>query len=115
MLRYKIKMTGYAEQDIEEIGDYIAFQLRNAKAAVNMTKGVRQVIKSLAVNPERHELDSDDMLAKAGVRRYYYKDYKIYYMVYKAECSVVVLRILHTRVDSKAKIYRVFGGDNLSD
>lgn len=60
-------------------------------------------------NPQRHELDDCEDLAELGVRRIYYKNYKIYYSVYEKDSTVIILRILHMLVDSKAKICRVFG------
>jgi len=107
--KYKLQITEYAEQDLEEIGDYIANQLKNYDSAVNMVRGLRGEINTLSIAPERHELDEDDMLAGIGVRKHYYKNYKIYYMVYEPNDAVIILRILHMLVDSKAKIYRLFG------
>lgn len=109
MHKYHLKITAYAEQDLQEIGDYIAFQLKNAKAAVNMVRGLRREMNALTLNPKRHELDEDSGLAALGVRKHYYKNYKVYYMIYDKTDSVLILRILHMSVDSRAKIYRVFG------
>ncbi len=64
MHKYNLKITELAEQDLEEIGDYIAFRLKNPSAAIDMV----------------HEFTD----------------------------NVVVLRILHMLVDSRAKLYRVF-------
>lgn len=47
-------------------------------------------------------------MAGLGVRKHYYKNYKIFYMIYEQSDSIVVLRILHMLVDSRAKIYRLF-------
>lgn len=53
-------------------------------------------------------MDEDEVLAALGVRKSYFKNYKIYYMVHESTDNVVVLRILHMLVDSRAKLYRVF-------
>ncbi|HBA68737.1 MAG TPA: type II toxin-antitoxin system RelE/ParE family toxin, partial [Lachnospiraceae bacterium] len=37
----------------------------------------------------------------------YYKNYKIYYVV--EDNSVIIVRILHMLVDSRAWLYRTFG------
>lgn len=84
MKKYKVRITDLAEQDFEEI-------------------------TTLASMPKRNELEEDKILSELGVRRHYYKSYKIYYMVYEQENCIVVLRILHTLVDGRTKIYRVFG------
>lgn len=109
MHKYKIAITELAEQDLEEIGDYIAFQLKNPQAATGMVRALQKEVNFLALYPERHELDDDSLLAELNVRRHYHQNYKIYYMVHEPTDSVVVLRILHMLVDSKAKIYKIFG------
>lgn len=81
MKQYRIEITNLAEMDLENIGDYIAYELKNSTAAENTVKGIRKQINSLVSFPERNELDEDEMLAKIGVRRDYYRNYKIYYMI----------------------------------
>lgn len=107
MQQYKIKITDLAEQDLENLGDYIAYQLKNPSAAVNTVKGIRKQINSLRTFPERNELDDDPMLASIGVRMDYYKNYKIYYIV---ESDVIyIVRIFHMLVDSRTWLYRSLG------
>ena len=77
MKQYQIEITELAEQDLEN----------------NF--------------PERNELDEDELLAKLGVRKDYYRNYKIYYVI-DAD-TIYIVRILHMLVDSKAWLYRTFG------
>ena len=107
MQQYKIKITDLAEQDLENAGDYIAYQLKNPMAAVNTVKGIRKQINDLRTFPERNELDEDPVLANLGVRMDYFKNYKIYYIV--ENDTIYVVRILHMLVDSRAWLYRTFG------
>ena len=107
MKHYRIEITELAEQDLENAGDYIAYELKNPTAAINTVEGIRTQINSLSDFPERNELDEDEMLAKLGVRMDYYKNYKIYYII-DAD-TIYIVRILHMLVDSKAWLYRTFG------
>ena len=91
---------------MENAGDYIALELKNPTAALNTVKGIRLQINSLSVFPERNELDEDYMLAELGVRKDYYKNYKIYYVI-DAD-TIYIVRILHMLVDSRARLYRTF-------
>jgi plasmid stabilization system protein ParE len=52
-------------------------------------------------------LDEDETLAGLGVRKDYYRNYKIYYVI-DAD-TIYIVRILHMLVDSKAWLYRTFG------
>lgn len=107
MRRYQIRITELAEEDIENAGDYIVHKLKNPSAAERTVRGIRAKINSLADFPERNELDEDELLAGLGVRKDYYRNYKIYYVIEKD--TIYIVRILHMLVDSKAWLYRTFG------
>ena len=107
MRHYQIEITDLAEQDLENAGDHIAYNLKNPTAAINTVKGIREKINSLSEFPERNDLDEDELLAELGVRMDYYKNYKIYYTI--DVDTIYIVRILHMLVDSKAWLYRTFG------
>ena len=109
MPEYKIKITDLAEQDLENAGDYIANVLQNPSAAAGMMRDIRRSILKLRYLPERHELDEDPLLAELGVRKIYFKEYKIFYTIDSDTNTVYVIRILHMLVDSKMRLYRTFG------
>lgn len=110
MRQYRIRITELAEEDLEDAGDYIAYELKNPSAAENIVSGIRAKIYSLVDFPERNELDEDKVLAGLGVRKEYYRNYKIYYII--EEDIIYIVRILHMLVDSKAWLYRTFGLQN---
>lgn len=109
MHQYRIEITDLAEQDLENAGDYIAFQLLNPQAAVNTVRGIRKKINELQNFPERNELDEDTILAELGVRMDYYRNYKIYYVINSEMHIVFIVRILHMLVDSRVWLYQTFG------
>lgn len=59
MGQYQIRITKLAEEDLENAGDYIAYELKNLSAAKNTVSGIRERINSLMDFPERNELDED--------------------------------------------------------
>lgn len=65
---------------MEFAADYIAFDLKNPSAAVGIVQGIH--------------MD-------------FYKNYKIYYVV--EDNVIIIIRILHMLVDSRAWLYRTFG------
>ena len=72
-----------------------------------MVKGIRTQINTLVNFPERNELDEDELLAGLGVRKDYYRNYKIYYVI--EGDTIYIIRILHMLVDSKAWLYQTLG------
>lgn len=107
MRQYRIEITKLAEEDLENIGDYIAYKLKNPSAAINTVSGIRTKLNDLACFPEKSELDEDEELAKLGIRKIYYRNYKIYYSI--EEETVYIIRILHMLVDSRTLLYRTLG------
>ncbi len=105
---YRIEITELAERDLEDAGDYIAFELVNPKAALDTVRGIRAQINKLEYFPERNELDEDPVLATFGVRMDYYRNYKIYYVADNENSVVYVIRILHMLVDSRMWLYKTF-------
>lgn len=97
MSQYKLEITDLAEEDMEELTDYIASKFKDPFAALKTLDRIREVIASLRQWPERHELDRNPELASRGIRRIYYRNYKIYYIV--GDSTVKILRVLHMLVD----------------
>lgn len=106
MKEYKVITLPLAEEDIADQTDYIAFELKSPETAINMVKGFRKVITSLSLFPQSHELDEDEELAGYGIRKIYYKNYKIYFVIDERGQTVYILRVFHMLVDSREKILR---------
>lgn len=108
MTEYKVITLPLAEEDITDQTDYIAFELKSPETAINMVRGFKKVINSLSLFPQSHELDEDEELAAYGIRKTYYKNYKIYFLIDEKEQTVYILRVFHMLVDSREKILRIF-------
>ena len=50
-------LTNYAEMDLENIGDYIAYVLLNPESAISTVKGIRRQVSELEYFPERNPLE----------------------------------------------------------
>ena len=108
MYKYHVETLPLAEEDIIRNTDYIAFDKKSPDTALALARGFRKEIANLANSPQRHECDEDEELANYGVRKHYYKNFKIYYLIDEQESVVYILRVLHMLVDSKALLLRIF-------
>lgn len=54
--KYFIEITDSAEQDLENLGDYIALELKSPSATLNTVIGIKQSLLCLGTNPSRHVL-----------------------------------------------------------
>lgn len=106
--RYQLQILPLAEEDIIDISDYIAFEKQAPQAALALVRGLRKEIKKLEFYPQRHEIEPDRILAEYGVRRHYYKNYKIFYIIEENEKTVYIVRVLHMLVDSRAELLKFF-------
>lgn len=90
-----------AEQDIIQNTDYIAYEKKALETAVKLAQGLRKAIEDLEFMPMQHEVDEDEELAEKGIRKCYYKNYKIFFFIDLKRETVYVLRVLHMLVDAK--------------
>ena len=101
---YKVMMLPLAEEDIMNNTDYIAFEKKSPETALELAMGFRNTIAKLEFMPEAHALDDDKELAIKGIRKCYYRRYKIYFYIDESAKKVYVLRVLHMLVDAKPKL-----------
>jgi len=106
VFRYKVETLPLAEEDIANHTDYIAFELNAPETAIRIARGLRQTINDLGVFPYKHELDEDEELASYEIRKTYYKNYKIYFVIEEKEQTVFILGVCHMLLDSKRSVLR---------
>lgn len=101
---YEVMILPFAQEDIEAQADYIAFELEAPETALKLVNGFKKIINNLSIFPQRHELDEDPELKKYGIRKTFYKNYKIYFWINENEKVVYIIRVFHMLVDSRKKI-----------
>lgn len=105
MQLYTIEMTDLAKMDLENLGDYIAFELFNPMAAGRIVQGIRMRVNELRKFPMKYKLDEDLILAELGVHRTNFENYEIFYIIDEVNFIVYVIRILHSLTDYKPQLY----------
>ena len=89
--KYKVKITESAQNDIEDIWQYIA--LDNFKTATKFLDKIEQKIDSLQRFPERNPLIPENEILKSDYRHLLFSNYRI---IYRIEGSIVyILRVFH--------------------
>lgn len=105
---YRVITLPLAEEDIADQTDYIAFELKMPETAMNTVRGFKKTINNLSIFPQSHEVDEDEELAKYGIRKTYYKIYKIYFLIDELKKVVYILRVFHMLVDSRTELLKIF-------
>ena len=106
MFQYKVETLPLAEKDIVSQTDYIAFELKAPETAIRIARGLRKTLNNLSILPHRHELDEDEELARHKIRKTYYKNYKIYFVISEKEQIVFILGVYHMLENSKKRVLR---------
>ena len=98
MERYKVKIYPSAQQDLQEIVDYL--NTLSPSAALRYYDKLTEEIASLSTMPERCPRPRDLALAAKGYRYLIVENYLIFYVV--SGGTVQIRRILYGRRDYRA-------------
>lgn len=98
MRKFDVQTTPAAEQDIDEIVDYLL--LEDPNAALSFLDELEHVKRQLADFPESGALMRTKRFARKGYRFLTALGYLVFY-VFREE-TVVVMRIIHARRNSRA-------------
>lgn len=96
-MKYRIHITGKAEQDITEAADYIEFQLMNPEAADALLDKIDAEVNTLSSMPQKHQLVEDPVLNAIGIRFILVNNYMAFYIIDEPEKTVHVIRFLYQK------------------
>ena len=97
MKEYRILVSKKAENDINNIIDYIAFELKNKNAAFNLYIKLKEIILSLSEIPQRHPLVQENYLYKQGYRKIIVENFIVFYLISEENSKVNIIRILSNK------------------
>ncbi len=96
-MEYILQLTPQAKADIADACHYIAFELENHQAAIDLANGIYDVIFALDVMPNRNPVWPREPWRSRSVRWTGYKNYNIFYAVDDESATVNVLRVFYNR------------------
>lgn len=96
-MEYTPQLTPQAKADIADACRYIAVELENSQAAVDLANGIFEVIFGLDVMPKRYPVWPREPWRSREVRWTAYRNYNIFYVVDDETAIVKVLRIFYNR------------------
>ncbi|MCX7843064.1 MAG: type II toxin-antitoxin system RelE/ParE family toxin [Clostridia bacterium] len=99
MIKYNLVIAEAAEADLNEIADYISYELKEPTTALKQLARIQEAMATLEELPERHSLVQDKYLAAKGIRKLPIDNYLLFYTVNKSANTVNIVRVLHGRRD----------------
>ncbi len=92
---YTLEITESAEEDLDQITEYLGRRLANPPAAMALLDEIDQVSNTLEETPELFPLCSDSRLAELGYRKAIVRAYILVYEIDKTAQVVRILRFFH--------------------
>ena len=98
---YTLKFTPKAEEDLDEIYDYMATKLFAETAAESLMDKIENAFMRLEEYPFSCSFVFDGPLKSRGYRKLIVDNYIAFYLVNKSEKQVIIMRVLYGASDYK--------------
>ena len=108
MKRFEIFLTPDAERDLNELDDYISFQLCAPYTAASFIRDIRQSISELGNAPKRFRLLEDEPWHSRGIRRMNTKSFAVFFLVHEEYSEVYVQNIIYQKRDLKKVLSELY-------
>ena len=99
-----LEITESAEDDLDQITNYLGTTLANPQAALAILDEIDHVSDTLESTPELFPFCADSRLAELGYRKAHVRAYILVYDIDKVTQRVRVLRIFHSSENYVAKL-----------
>lgn len=94
---YKIEITQYAFRQLEEIRNYITYELMAPGAAFNLMAKIKKEITELQWFPGRYALVNEQKWRKQGIRKFPVKIFLVYYWIEEDLKFVHIIAVIYGR------------------
>ena len=99
MNEYKIIITPDAEYDLNELDDYITFELLAPDVAINFISDIKEQIKSLNKAPKRFHLVEYEPWHSRNVRRMNVNSFAVFYYIDEDNSEIYIMNVLYQKRD----------------
>lgn len=94
---YEVKITRQAQNQMDEIIEYISQKLSAPNAANNLIEKMEKSIVSLTEFPERYQLIEEEPWRTKGVRKIVVNNFLVYYWIDIEEMKVQVIAVIYAK------------------
>lgn len=98
-MKYTVRLTDTAKQDLREIAFRIAEQAKDIELAKRFVGELRDECQKLDVFPNAGNIPKDRVICSAGYRFIVHNKYLIFYLVDEDEKPVNIIAILNAKKD----------------
>ena len=101
---YTVKITRQAEEQLKEIRNYIAEELKVPDTAKDWLRGMSEKIKLLDHSPSRVKLVDDEPWRSEGIRRMPVKNFYVYFWIDEGNKIVQVIGVVYQKREQKRQL-----------
>ncbi len=94
---FKIIYSPKSVDDLNEIYDYIEFELRSKQSAIKQVSSIRKAVRNLDFMPEKHPVVEWEPWSSMKIRKLPVNNYIIFYTVNNKNLAVTIVRILYEK------------------
>ncbi|MBO5073201.1 MAG: type II toxin-antitoxin system RelE/ParE family toxin [Eubacterium sp.] len=98
-MRYEVKLTAQAIEQIEEIVQYISKVLLAPETARKWADALQYEIAKLDSMPSRYPLTEEEPWHTKGIHKMPFKNFLIYYLINEGRKSVWITAVIYGRRD----------------
>lgn len=96
---YTVKITSQAEEQIQEIIQYITYELKAPEAALHLLDTLEDAFLSLAHFPQRVALISEEPWHTKGIHRLPVKNFLVYFWIDEDNTKVQITAVIYEKRD----------------
>ena len=111
MDEYAVIITPDAEYDLNELDDYITFELLAPDTAIAYVTFIKKELTSLSFMPKRNRLVDDEPWHSRGVRRMNAKNFAVSYYVLEDYHEVYIQNVIYQKRDIPQVLRDLYGDD----
>lgn len=97
--KYNLKITPSAENDLDDIYNYICNSLLAPISAQSLMDKIENGVKALCDFPYKYELSKDDLLREKGYHKLVINNYIALYLIDEAEKNIIIARVFYGAMD----------------
>ena len=103
-MNYDIFYTAKARNDLEQIYEYVAFQLQEPMTAQKLYGNIVSAVHTLDTFPLRNALFENEPWRSRGLRKLPVKNYLIFYTVDEEKNNIHIIRIMYSGRDIEKQL-----------
>ena len=110
-MRYEVKLTTQAIEQIQEIVQYISKILFVPETAQKWLDSLQCEIRKLDSMPSRYPLTAEEPWRTKGIRKMPFKNFLVYYLIDEDKNSVWVTAVIYGRRNQITALMDMYLGD----